>query len=1093
MVEVQLAGGAPSSAYIQVIPLNVAADDLQLVKTLLTSKNISSANPAIQITNIQTSTECSNQAMGIQCECKPGFHFDMTKCKFFTSCYVPPEIDSHCICSNMDSSSTAYCDAQPEIPGTVTLYPNTIKPGSDIQLEFSSTEDVSNIQWFMVNLVMNQVKEIHNGTRTTIMISSRKSTLTINNIPRDWEVANVTSHTAQDDHDALQIVNLTENELSVMERKLLLKKHFSAKRGEMSSIDIPSHSDNVMENDLEWEFLNFDPHLCEETPQTWLTLINKLRKPSRFTPAFGSAPAVLSFFRMVEFLDLKLRLECDGLYLCRFQYHSLYWEASHPVKFPLDSLDIMRNPEQINLWKNSTIFPGVTIECCIWSEGHSYHVFWEPGHIPSDAVERDGQQCYPLSIRTIPEQDTYYRCVFQDSTNEAVESGVHVLVIQIQDVVCPGSSDGMWRTTKARRQAEIACPSGKRGKITRSCLKNGQWGSPKDKCRNARLLFLLKKAQWLRDGLGIPEVEVSGLIETLRNYTFSSQQFVNNSWDIITVVDMMKTISVTALENNIKFNLTVMADIFFLCSQMLDYSLETTWMDVRLNDPTIGSSFLQFVENFAQCFNQNEDSFSLIYSYFQVNIEYLDGAMLTGYNHVFNTTLKIEVTLKKVQNQVMGNKFTVASILIQNLSSYLPTNFGGSLEGYHHRVSNYIVMNKILSNQSMGKVDVQIVFERSLDPNDTDTGVAQCVTWDYDLFEGTGGWSTEGCKTSHGYNTTVCRCKRLTAISVLRMSSSVPKDDPEDEYLEYTIQVCLGLSITCLVICNIACIVQWKTDVKDDISFYRQVAFINICLSLLIADTSFFSSTFINESQENQQCLAAAFFQHLFYMATFFWMLLQGLILLHQLAPIFHQPVRRIVIPVMMTIGYICPLIIAIATISIDYPKGEYIGEEDCFLNGDAPDVFAFSGPVLLVIFINFFIIGVIVWKILRPSESESHEEDRKALVARALSILTSVFGVTWILETATVVEEANEYFHYALTIINSLQGVFFLICGCLDKKVMEAISDKFQSFLDRFPNLRCHEKSSYNMFIAAIIAHIAPMKSFPMTCRIKDIKTSPL
>ncbi|KAM5165041.1 adhesion G-protein coupled receptor F3-like [Mantella aurantiaca] len=926
--------GYPAIAYIQVVPQNMAADDLQLVKTLLTSMNLTEANSSMEITRVQTSTECIKNQKGIHCSCQSGFHFDMAKCESYPSCHIPLEVDSYCDCPNMNSSSSVYCEDPPAIPGRVTLFPTSVTPGSDIRLEFSSTEDVTNIRWFMLNMKREEDKEIRNGTKATIVTSSRKSTLSIDSIPRNWE----------------------------------------------------------------------------------------------------------------------------GIYGCRFKYRYLQWQASLPVKFPLQSADITRKPAHVLLWNNATNFSGVTIECCILNDGSSDHVFWEPGHLLSEVRLRGDQQCYYLSINTVPEQDTYYRCVFQNSAKKAVESGVLIAVIKDQDTFCSGNKK--WKATKAGHETEILCPFGKRGRITRNCSRSGQWDSPKINCVDARLLSLLEEAQLVRGGLGSPDLKISGMIKTLRILTLSSQGDMNNSWDILYLVETLNTISLIALDSNIKFNFSIVSGLLELCSQMLDKSLKPIWMDVCLEHPSIASTFMQTIENLTNLFEPDVNIFNFYIHYPNVELDavILNPLTFTGYNKTFNTTLTTKVYIKNVKmlDQVIVGKLLVKSMMLRNLGNILPTRFGDSVGGDQHFVSSRIVINSIMmSGHSFRQADLDMVFGRRTNSSAMETAVAQCVFWDYNLFGGVGGWSTEGCRTIHESNVAICRCNHLSSLSVL-MSIIVL----EDEVLETLSQVGVSLSILSLLICIIVYIIEWKTVVKDDISFYRQTAMINISLTVLIADAWFLLSTFIRESHENKLCIAAAFFQHFFYLASFFWKLFHGLILFHQMVFDFYHLARSIVILSMVLIGYICPFVIAIVTLILDYPRKAYIREGDCFLNGENGAVFAFSGPVLLITFMNFFVIGAVVWRTLRPKVSEDQEDDRKAMVVKAITILTSVYGVSWSLGTITIIEEAHEFLEYAFTLLNSFQGVIILIFGCLmDKKVREEISKWLPKFLSLFPKI-----SSYNM-----------------------------
>uniref|UniRef100_A0A8C6REV1 Adhesion G protein-coupled receptor F3 n=1 Tax=Nannospalax galili TaxID=1026970 RepID=A0A8C6REV1_NANGA len=70
----------------------------------------------------------------------------------------------------------------------------------------------------------------------------------------------------------------------------------------------------------------------------------------------------------------------------------------------------------------------------------------------------------------------------------------------------------------------------------------------------------------------------------------------------------------------------------------------------------------------------------------------------------------------------------------------------------------------------------------------------------------------------------------------------------------------------------------------------------------------------------------------------------------------------------------------------------------------------------------------------MRPSLSEGPPvEKRQALVGvlKALLILTPVFGLTWGLGVATLLDQVSEVPHYIFTILNSLQ-------------VLEALSKRF-------------------------------------------------
>ncbi|MEE6473545.1 hypothetical protein FKM82_010074, partial [Ascaphus truei] len=480
-------------------------------------------------------------------------------------------------------------------------------------------------------------------------------------------------------------------------------------------------------------------------------------------------------------------------------------------------------------------------------------------------------------------------------------------------------------------------------------------------------------------------------------------------------------------------------DFVAVSSQILDIDSESLWSEARAVNPTIGSTLMQSIENVTRLLEPGGKSFNLTEPNVELDVIVLSNSTVMDYNKTFNTTPRAEVYMQSamLQKLVELGNVTVTSMVIKKLASILPINLGEDLEGADYTIKSLILINTIMSNNdSVRQAGVDMIFGHTDELNDTNKGTAQCVFWNYSLFEGVGGWSTEGCHSFPEGTSTMCRCEHLTSFSVLMSISSLL----EDFSLDLLSQFGVITSIICLIVCIIIYICEWKSVVKNKISFFRHTAMINIALSLLIADLWFLASSFMNKNHTSKMCIAAAFFKHLFYLAMFFWMLFQGLLLFHQLVFVFHQLSKRSVVPIMVTIGYLCPLVIAFLTLAIFYPRRTYIEDGVCFLNGENGVIHAFSVPVLVIVMVNMLILVVVVLKLLRPSLSEGpEEEEKKALMAilKALLILTPVFGLTWMLGIATLIRTVPKFFHYVFNLLNSFQGVFILVFGCLmDKKV---------------------------------------------------------
>ncbi|XP_053316525.1 adhesion G-protein coupled receptor F3 [Spea bombifrons] len=871
----------------------------------------------------------------------------MTKCRATPSCSVPMGIDSYCMCAQGSAWSMVYCEEPPPNPGSISLLSSHVGVGGDVHLLFSSSEEVTNIQWFLVNVIQKQTRELHNGTKTTIVTTGAGSVLSIREISRSWE----------------------------------------------------------------------------------------------------------------------------GVYVCRYRYQNLLWQSIFTFHLPLQPGEIRTNPASLTLWRDDPDFGGVTLECCILDDGEFYNVVWEPHSTPADIEVRHGEVCFSLSLDVAPESDTRYRCVFQDSANRSVAVGVPVAVIQVTDVFCPVEYgyNAVWNVTKVGQVQEIPCPRGKRGRVTRRCLKDGEWEAPQAQCVDAALLALLGQIQRLRAGLGIPEEEIPGKIQTLRNYTLRLEKSVHSFWEVVTLVEAIRGISLAATENHVKINSSTMADFATACSQVLDLESQSAWADAFIRFPSLGAVFMQSVENMTKSLEPNGRSLNLILPNVQMKVLALSNLSASDYNLTFYANPAVEVYIKNATLQRLldlGN-LTAASVVLRKLAPFLPGHYGEGLEDSSYVTKSNILINAIVTqNGSMRQADVDLVFAQDYGVNDTRTGFGRCVFWDYTSFGGVGGWSTEGCLSFPEDNDTLCRCDRLASFSILMSASEAP----EDFSLKFISYFGVVTSVVCLVICLVIYAVEWKSMVTNEISFYHQMAMANVASSLLIADVWFLASSFMEKNHTNSLCISAAFFQHLFHLAIFFWTLFQGLVLLHQLVFVFQQPSRLAASAIMAATGYLCPLVIAVVTLAIYYPMKSYIEDGACFLNGDNGAIHAFSIPVLCVVVVNIFIATLAVWKLLRSAVPEGPDgEDKEALMSifKALIVLTIDFGLTWLLGIITMVMDVDVVFHY-LFHVTSFQGLFILLLGCLtDKKIRDVLSEgclKLRARCPALPSLNVCGRDSYSM-----------------------------
>lgn len=311
----------------------------------------------------------------------------------------------------------------------------------------------------------------------------------------------------------------------------------------------------------------------------------------------------------------------------------------------------------------------------------------------------------------------------------------------------------------------------------------------------------------------------------------------------------------------------------------------------------------------------------------------------------------------------------------------------------------------------------------SLDP--------QCVFWNFTLFDELGAWDDNGCFFVSDINNTVtCTCNHLTSFSLL-MATRIP------EHIKVPLQIItyvgVGISLASLVICLIIEGFVWKAVTRNSTAFMRHVSIVNTALSLLIADICFIvAASLVKEDQGVPlgPCSATTFFMHFFYLALFFWMLVSGLLLFYRTVMVLSHMAKSTMLAIGFTLGYGCPVIIAVVTVAVTAPGHRYVrGKGFCWLNWvESKALLALVIPALVIVFINLLILFVVLFKMVRRGVGESAHVDEKhtlAVIARCVIILTPLFGLTWALGVGTMLSPDDTGIHIAFAFFNSLQ-VFY-------------------------------------------------------------------
>uniref|UniRef100_A0A8C9UWM2 Adhesion G protein-coupled receptor F3 n=1 Tax=Spermophilus dauricus TaxID=99837 RepID=A0A8C9UWM2_SPEDA len=775
----------------------------------------------------------------------------------------------------------------------------------------------------------------------------------------------------------------------------------------------------------------------EATNLTWF-----LRRPGKPTPILlqkGTQVSLTSSQGQVVLSISHMSQYWAGEYMSCFEAQGFRWELRQVVKVPLQQKEVARIPEKLSI--SCATSSGFQLSCCIPRTHLAYTAAWSPEEgSQASLLTTSGSQCLVLAIQRCPAADTTYTCVLQSQDLDPLRFPVPVTIIQDGDTTCPENfSVVAWNVTKAGHVAEAPCPMNKMGVVKRPCRPDGIWGPVQTDCTDLGILALCIKAK-LQAGQGRPAEEVPQILAQLQRRV----GVASSPSDLVALLSTVKSLSEVVAEDRMHLDRSALEDLLTTTDNILDMNISSLWTQAQVQKPTEGSHFLLAVETLVRSLSPEDQPFSFNSSNVLLQSQFFEPT-LPQYRISFPTQPPVwaEIPSHSLAPLVHnGTNISITSLVLQKLDHLLPSNYGQGLGDSFYATDGLVL---VISITAGGQAFTQA--EVIMDFGDTDDFL-HCVFWDHKLFGGEGGWSGEGCRADAAIASpaTWCICQHLTAFSILMSRQTVP----ENPVLDLLSQVGLGSSILALLVCLGVYRLVWRVVVRNKVAFFRHAALLNMVICLLAADTIFLGASFLPSGYLSPLCLATTFLTHFFYLATLFWMLAQALVLAHQLLFVFHQLSKHRVLSLMVILGYLCPLVFASVTLGLYLPQGQYLREGKCWLDGKGGAFYTFVGPVLAIVGVNGLVLATAVLKLLRPSLSEGPPvEKRQALlgVIKALLILTPIFGLTWGLGLATLLEEVSTVPHYIFTALNSFQGVFILLFGCLtDKKVQEALRKRFSS-----------------------------------------------
>ncbi|XP_028375478.2 adhesion G protein-coupled receptor E3 [Phyllostomus discolor] len=375
-----------------------------------------------------------------------------------------------------------------------------------------------------------------------------------------------------------------------------------------------------------------------------------------------------------------------------------------------------------------------------------------------------------------------------------------------------------------------------------------------------------------------------------------------------------------------------------------------------------------------------------------------------------------------IQRNIQGPS-AVAFISYSSLGNIINATFFGEMtEKDQVYLNSHIVSVATGPKRSISPSKAVILSFRHIKKMKHLSQNVMCVFWK--STEEGGHWSREGCTLAQvNKSHTTCNCTHLSSFAVLMAITS----QEEDPILDVITYVVLSLSLLCLFLAALTFLLC-KAIQNTSTSLHLQ-----LCICLFLAHLLFLTA--INRTEPRVLCAIIAGALHYLYLASFIWMLLEGLHLFltaRNLTVVNYSSVNRFMKWFMFPIGYGVPaVIVAISAASRPHLYGT---PDRCWLDLEQGFIWGFLGPVCAIICVNlvfFLLVLCILKRKLSSLNSEvSTIQNIRMLTLKAIAQLF-ILGCTWCLGVLQL-GPAAWVMAYLFTIINGLQGVFIFLVYCL-------------------------------------------------------------
>ncbi|XP_071804379.1 uncharacterized protein [Asterias amurensis] len=346
----------------------------------------------------------------------------------------------------------------------------------------------------------------------------------------------------------------------------------------------------------------------------------------------------------------------------------------------------------------------------------------------------------------------------------------------------------------------------------------------------------------------------------------------------------------------------------------------------------------------------------------------------------------------------------------------------------------YVTSGRVISSTIEGvqlmnlSEPVVVEFTPHQEWNDT-IGLAQCVYWDFNLDNGTGDWSTDGCEYVGFEDGRIkCNCYHLTNFAVIMSMKDMELSPAAIFILDFISAAGLALSIAGVSLTLFTFLVFGNLRATRS----RQIL-MQLCLALLCLYVVFLTG--IDAVYHDVICMAVAAAIHYLVLASMFWMGVEARNMYLLLVRVFKGRESKFMSKACF-FAWGVPLVIVAITFGVAYPMNMYRHQDFCFLYIGLAQYLGLLLPIGLVLIHNV-VTFVLVVRSLINSDMRGNANKKKKTQMQKLSCrlqnaicMSVLLGLSWGFGFLSITFGSFIY-QLIFCVANSFQGflVFILFC----------------------------------------------------------------